>query len=395
MPDTPLTCIDLWIKAGSSYERPGEEGIAHFLEHMIFKGGKNLKEGEFDRKIEALGGSSNAATGFDDVHFYVLVPSEKIKPALNLLIELVLYPAIEPNAFRMERKVVLEEIAQHNDQPDEQIFQKLLEICWINHPYGRPILGFQKSLNELSNVDMKSFHERLYKSTNCVISIAGNVPDEIKSLFNKSNLSKQEKNSSIDPKQKKKTPLVFKKVTKEINVDRLGISRLIMAWPSPPAQDQSLIMGFDIATSLLAEGRRSRLVEHLRENLKIVESIDMDITSLEEGGIITLEASCQKKEIEKVKKEIFLILNEYINNPAQSEEIKRAHQLVKNSLCFSLETSRNVSSCIGSQFLWGRHQPLLAPLELINYWSAENLKNEIFYNLHPDKASILIANPKK
>ena len=95
LPEAPLTCIDLWCKAGSAYEREGEEGIAHFLEHMIFKGSSKLKAGEFDLRIEALGGSSNAATGLDDVHFYVLVPPETIEEALNLLINLVLSPAID------------------------------------------------------------------------------------------------------------------------------------------------------------------------------------------------------------------------------------------------------------------------------------------------------------
>ena len=99
MPDTPLTCIDLWVRAGSSTERLGEEGIAHFLEHMVFKGSVCLEAGEFDKKIEALGGSSNAATGFDDVHYHVLVPPDVIYKALELLLTLVFTPTFPPEAF--------------------------------------------------------------------------------------------------------------------------------------------------------------------------------------------------------------------------------------------------------------------------------------------------------
>ena len=80
--ESPLTCIDFWCKGGSLYEMKDEEGMAHFLEHMIFKGSKKLKEGEFDLKIESLGGSSNAATGLDDVHYHVPVPPEKIEEGL-------------------------------------------------------------------------------------------------------------------------------------------------------------------------------------------------------------------------------------------------------------------------------------------------------------------------
>ena len=92
--------------------------MAHFLEHMVFKGSQHLPAGAFDREIEALGGSSNAATGFDDVHFHVLIPAEQASRALDLLLELVLNPTIDAADFEMERDVVLEEIAQYADQPE-------------------------------------------------------------------------------------------------------------------------------------------------------------------------------------------------------------------------------------------------------------------------------------
>ena len=189
MPDAPLTCLDLWFRAGSFREAPGEEGLAHFLEHMVFKGSACHKAGEFDREIEALGGSSNAATGFDDVHYYVSVPSNVIEPALELLLSLVITPLINEDSFETERQVVLEEIAQHDDQPDEQIIQKLLETCWPNHAYGRPILGFEKSLKNSNPSTMKSFHKRLYRASNCCLSIAGVLPTGIKRLVSNSQLA--------------------------------------------------------------------------------------------------------------------------------------------------------------------------------------------------------------
>ena len=139
MKDSTLTCIDFWCKAGSIYEDKNEEGMAHFLEHMIFKGSKNLLEGEFDLRIESLGGSSNAATGLDDVHYHVLVPPEYIEEALRLLLELLLFPEIEQNAFDMEKEVVLEEIAQNIEQPDEIIYMKLLKELSLLCGEERPI----------------------------------------------------------------------------------------------------------------------------------------------------------------------------------------------------------------------------------------------------------------
>ena len=395
MPDATLTCIDLWIKAGSLYEHSGEEGIAHFLEHMVFKGGNNLKEGDFDRQIEALGGSSNAATGFDDVHFYVLIPHESVEIALNLLLNLVLTPSFESKAFEMEKEVVLEEIAQHEDQPDEQIFQELLKICWEGHPYGRPILGLKRSLKQITRVDMQYFHKRLYTGNNFSISIAGQIPNDFENILKSSILNKLKSQSQITSLTTKHREVPFKRERRKIELKRIESSRLIMAWPVPPANEQLIVMGMDIATSLLAEGRRSRLVERLREDLQIVESIDMDVTSLEKGGLIVLEISCSEDQLKNVEEEINKILKTIFINGPSSQEVSRAHQIVRNSYCFSIESSGNVASIIGSQALWNRHQSLLNPLKDIEYWTCENLQKKIYSRLQPEYSSTLIATPSK
>ena len=109
------------------------------LEHMVFKGSQRPEAGAFDLRVEALGGSSNAATGFDDVHFHVLVPPDGAQEALELLLDLVLEPALRTDAYAMERDVVLAEIAQYRDQLDEQVVQQLLVASCPTHPYGRSI----------------------------------------------------------------------------------------------------------------------------------------------------------------------------------------------------------------------------------------------------------------
>ena len=196
-----LTCIDFWCKGGSLYEMKDEEGMAHFLEHMIFKGSKNLKEGEFDLKIESLGGSSNAATGLDDVHYHVLVPPEKIEEGLKLILELLLFPKIEQDAFEMEKEVVLEEIAQNIEQPDEIIYMKLLKECLTPHRYSKPILGDEKTVKSINPKQMKLFHKNHYVGKNCTLCIAGDLPNEIYSIINNSKL-KELKTISKEKKYK-------------------------------------------------------------------------------------------------------------------------------------------------------------------------------------------------
>ena len=185
------TCLDLWCQAGSSWERTREEGLAHFLEHMVFKGSQQLAAGAFDREIEALGGSSNAATGFDDVHFHVLIPPEQAPVALELLLDLVLNPALAEDAFELERDVVLEEIAQYEDQPDEQVLQQTLTRACPQHAYGRPILGWPKSLQAMTPATMRQFHQRRYRGPNCCLAISGCDVKSLRSCIETSPLAKQ------------------------------------------------------------------------------------------------------------------------------------------------------------------------------------------------------------
>jgi len=395
MPEASLTCIDLWCKAGSSYEENGEEGIAHFLEHMIFKGSDQIKEGEFDLRIEALGGSSNAATGLDDVHFYVLVPPHAIEKAIDLLINLVLSPCLKEKAYSLEREVVLEEIAQQSDQPDEQIFQMVLENCWKKHPYGKPILGNENSLRRSNANAMKKFHERLYIAKNIALAIAGKIPSDIENIINKSELSKLPNYKESPSSVKGYETIPFETGRKEVEVKRLESARIIMAWPIPCANDQNSIMGFDLATSLLGEGRRSRLVYKLREELQIVESIDMDITTLEQSGLIMLEACCLEKDVKEVEYCINQILTESILTSPTKKETERAKQLVRTGLYFSLEVPSQVAALTGSQILWERYQPLLEPLDHMNYWSSDMLCKEVFNQLQPERSFTLIARPQQ
>ena len=391
MPRAPLVCLDLWCKAGSYWECQGEEGLAHFLEHMVFKGSNGLAAGQFDRRIEALGGSSNAATGFDDVHFHVTVPPEACVEALGLLLDLVLDPALLAEAFATEREVVLEEIAQYQDQPEENVIQRLLEGCCVQHPYGRPILGFKDSLYACTPEGMAKFHQRRYRGSDCCLSVAGNLPDDLTNRLQNSRLAALQPAYMATAEEPR--ILSFQAGRQDVRIKRLKSARLFMAWSQPPALAQQELVGADLATTLLAEGRRSRLVQRLREELQIVESIDMDLTTLEQGSLVVLEACCRAEDIERVEREVRAELIRATEIPITDDELRRARRLVKNSLRFSLEAPAQVAGAAGTAALWGRKHSLLTPLDWINKWSAERLQTQLMPQLDPVMSHTLTALP--
>ncbi|KZR87266.1 pitrilysin family protein [Synechococcus sp. MIT S9504] len=391
IPDAALTCLDFWCQGGSAWERSGEEGIAHFLEHMVFKGSRRMGPGEFDRRIEALGGSSNAATGFDDVHYHVLVPSAESNKALDLLLDLVLDPALEQDCFLMERDVVLEEIAQYRDQPDDQVLLTLLELCCAPHCYGRPILGWENSLREMNPGGMRCYHKRRYQGANCCLSVAGTIQKDLVSHVLDSPLAALDKVRDSDLNRTTRPSLSFRSGRECRSFPRLEAARLMMIWPVASADDQLAIAGADLATTILAEGRRSRLVQKLREELQIVESIDMDVTTLEQGSLVMLEACCPEDQIERVETEIHRELDSSLTTAITDEELHRAMQLVGNGHRFSLEAPGAVAASAGSQTLWGRHRDLLAPLQDLLHWNASALRERVMPLLQPQHSFTLIA----
>ena len=390
MEDSSLTCIDFWCKGGSNYEIKNEEGMAHFLEHMIFKGSKNLQEGEFDLKIESLGGSSNAATGLDDVHYYVLVPPENTEEALNLLLELLLFPKIGEKAFELEKEVVLEEISQNIDQPEEIIYMKLLKGCCSPHRYSRPILGDKKSVKNIEPKQMKIFHENHYIAKNCTLCIAGIVPKQINSIINNSKLNQLKDKTTITNKDKQ---ITFNKGYKKEFIPRLEGGRILKAWELPPAKENLLILGAEIAATMLCEGRSSIIVKKLREEKRIIESIEIDLQILEEGGLIILDVCCPLENLKLAEIEINKILKESTKDLFTQKDIDRAKKLVINNIYFGTELSNQIASNIGNQALWGRHESILKSIKEISYWTSKRLDKIIFPLFKPENSFTLIAEP--
>ena len=264
LPQAPVTCVDFWCRAGSAAETPDESGLAHFLEHMVFKGSERLGAGEFDLRVEALGGSSNAATGFDDVHYHVLVPPSAAAEAIDLLLDLVLAPRLDGQDFDMERQVVLEELAQSEDQPEEVAFQQLLSRACPGHAYGQPILGRREALEGHQAEAMAAFHQRLYRADNCCLAVAGPLGDgAILEHLEHSALSRlasadQPRSSSTGPAssgtRSEAAPLQLQPGSDTVVLPRLEAARLLMAWQVPPAGDLEVVIGCALLTTLLAEG---------------------------------------------------------------------------------------------------------------------------------------------
>jgi len=396
--ELPLISIDIWCKAGSSFEEVDKNGTAHFLEHMIFKGSNKIMPGEFDYKIESLGGLSNASTGYDDVHYHVLVPPINFRESLALLTNIVVSPNFNPDEFVKEKGVVIDEIKQQNDQPEERLFNYFLKRVWLSPNYANSILGTEHSIKNLEINDLEKFHRKHYTSEKICIAIAGNLSGDIYKIVEKSDLSEINKinifkdSNLINPKKIK--PLLKIRNGRElVKFDNLEFSRIFMAWFIPNLNDQKNIIGIEILASILSVGRNSRLVKILKEDNNFVESIYVDVNAGELGGLLIMEASCESKDIDLVENQINKTIDEISNCKALSlDEIKKAINIVKSNYIFNLETSTQLSSFFGNEFLWGRKSSINNLESHLKYWSDLDNFKEITEYIRGEKFT-LIASP--
>ncbi len=393
--DAPLVCVDFWCRAGSLFETAAESGLAHFLEHMVFKGSRQLEPGEFDWRIEALGGSSNAATGFDDVHYHLLIPPEAAAEAVTLLLDLVLEPRLDAEAFAMERQVVLEELAQSEDQPEEVALQRLLAAGCGDHAYGQAILGRREALLSHTPTTMAAFQQRLYRGERCVLSLAGPLdPDlphsqAIAAAIDASPLARLAQGSADAPLP----TLDVLPGEHRLALPRLESARLLMLWGLPPAHDLRQVMGADLLTSLLAEGRRSRLVDRLREQLRLVESIDLDLHVLECGSLALLEAIGDPQDLPAIRREVEAVLRQLPEAEIPAAEWQRSQRLVANGYRFALESAGGVAAALASNQLWQHPWSLEEPLQALDQWHSDDLQRQCGPWLAPERACVLEAVP--
>ncbi len=392
--ELPLISIDIWCKAGSSFEDVDKNGTAHFLEHMIFKGSNEIMPGEFDHKIESLGGISNASTGYDDVHYHVLVPPSNFKESLALLTNIVLAPVFNPDEFIKEKGVVIDEIKQQNDQPEERLFNYFLKRVWLSPNYANSILGTENSIKNLEINDLVKFHSKHYTTEKICIAIAGNLSEEIYKIFEKSDLSGIKESPNLI-NLKNIPSLKIRNGRESVKFDNLEFSRILMAWFIPNLNDQKNIIGLEILASILAVGRNSRLVKILKEDSNLVESVYVDVNTGELGGLFILEASCESKDIDLVEKQINKTIDEISNCKALAlDEIKKAMNIVKSNYIFNLETSTQLSSFFGNELLWGRKSSINDLESHLKYWNDLDNFKEITEYIRGEKYT-LVASPSK
>ena len=353
--------LNLWVKVGSTAESDAINGMAHFLEHMIFKGTKRLASGEFERRIEERGAVTNAATSQDYTHYYVTAAPKDFATLAPLQIDMVMNPSIPGDAFERERLVVLEEIRRSEDNPQRRTFTNAMETAFEKLPYRRSVLGPEAVISQLQVEQMRSFHAQNYQPKSITAVAVGNLPEEelieiIAQEFADIEKRKLGKVETQDITSLEQEPAFTEIVRKECVDESLQQARLIMLWRVPGLMQLNQTYALDVISAILGHGRTSRLWRDLREERELVSYISVSNMTNHLQGTFLIAAHCEVENLAAVEEAIVQHIRK-IQTEIEESEITRVRKRVANRFVFANERPSDRAN------LYGYYQTLVGDLE--------------------------------
>ena len=393
LPATPVVVADVWVKAGAIAEPSEWSGMAHFLEHMIFKGSPNVTVGEFDRLIENTGGMANAATSYDYAHFYLTTAAPHLEHTLPALADILLRADIPDEEFIREREVVIEEIYSCQDDPDFLGFQALCQNIYQRHPYRRSILGDKELLLQHTPNQMRCFHRTHYQPENMTVVIVGGIERERALTLVNENFSDFSVRSECPPTTVEAEPEAIAIRRQELHLPRIEQARLLMAWVCPGSDCLTEAIALDVVALILAGGRSSGLVRELREERQLVMDIDCSFSLQKDSSMFTINAWLERDNLAMVEGIISDRLERLQHNLIPEAEIARAKRQLINDYIFSTETPNQLASIYGYYNIIATAADSALYPQIVSQLQSEQIQNIARRYLSPERYAVTILQP--
>lgn len=341
--DNPIVTIDTWIKTGSINETDANNGVAHFLEHLFFKGTKAHPTGDFDRILESKGAIVNAATSKDFTHYYITIPSEYFDTAMELHSDMLLNPQIPRKELEKERKVVLEEISKDSNSPSKKVYENLNDLMYTKHPYKRKVIGSEDIIGTIRREEILEYFNNYYAPSNMVTLVVGNVEAD-KAIAKIQQSFNQEYKKPIKKTFKKEPPLQSQKRKIEYADTQSGYLMIGSRGANIMENDT---FALDVLAEILGGGKTSRLYRDIKEQRGLAYSISASNGSYRDDGIFYISANYTPTNLEKLEKSIFEEINNIQKYGITEEELQRAKNIIVQDTYYARESTSNISSELG------------------------------------------------
>ncbi|MGI6361104.1 MAG: M16 family metallopeptidase [Bacillota bacterium] len=339
----------VWSTVGSVYEREQFAGVSHFLEHMMFKGTPTRSSREISETLDAVGGQLNAFTSKEHTCYYAKCLAEDFALSLDLLSDMYLHSTFDEQEFLKEQKVILEEIKMYQDSPDDVASEQMIRHLWAQHPYGRPIIGSEKSVGEMNRDDLYRYYLQQYRPHQTIISVAGNVThqqvlQEVKRCFGD---FQGESNSTPLPQLTAHGGQAYTYRDIEQTHLCLGVPGL--------HETHADFSAATLLSAALGGGASSRLFQEAREKRGLAYAIYSYHCGYLLGGYFLSYASTRPQNVQEIVPVILEQMAEIREKGVTEEELQRLKQQFKGSMLLGLENTSNVMNRLARmEMIWGR-----------------------------------------
>lgn len=346
VPHVRSVSLGVWLTRGSRHEPPERPGIAHFVEHMLFKGTESRSAEQIAHETDALGGQLDAFTSKEYAGYYLKVLDEHLPAAVEILADLVTRPAFAPEEIARERKVVLEEIKMIEDTPDDLVHELFAARFWSGHALGRPILGTAESVAGLDRAALRAYFDETYVAANFVVAAAGRVDhDRLRDLVAQAFAGVRASGPPVRAEPPAPAPdlLVRHKDLEQSHVC-LGAPALAHA---DARRDAALVLN-----TVLGGSMSSRLFQRVREQRGLAYAVYSGLSAYRDAGAITIYAGCANEAVGELVPLVVDELRRLRREPIGEAELRRAKDHLKGSLVLGLESTSSRMTHLARQEIY-------------------------------------------
>jgi predicted Zn-dependent peptidase len=338
--------IGVWLTRGSRHESAERSGIAHFVEHMLFKGTGSRSAEDIAQQIDSIGGQLDAFTAKEYASYYIKVLDEHLPLAIDILSDIVRNPAFTPDDIEREKKVVLEEIKMVEDTPDDLVHELFTQGFWENHPLGRPILGTKETVESFDADLLRRYFRGVYTADNLIVAAVGNLEhDRVRELV-------AEKFGSLigagEPAADHAPAVVPNVLIRNKELEQSHVCLGVGSYP----QDHDDRYSSYVLNTLLGGSMSSRLFQNVREKRGLAYAVFSGLSAYRDAGAFTIYAGCANDAVDEVVDLCVEELRGVKNTEVSASELQRSKDHLKGSLMLSLENTASRMSHLARQEIY-------------------------------------------
>ncbi len=382
----PIVAVNVWFGVGSVNETEKMNGLAHFQEHMVFKGTERYGVGEIPNLVKARGGNLNAGTSYSYTMYYIVLPSRAFADALDIQADAMMRSTFDPAEFQKERLVVIDEARMYDDRPESYTFYRTMELGFSKHNYRRPIAGYQPIVENITRDQLLEFYNNYYRPSNAVLVVVGDVDpgDALRRIEDTYGVWEQRDvvvgESPVEPPQER---FRFESHSGTVDHGYLGAGFHV---PNILHQDYPAL---EMLSELLSAGRSSRLYRKVLEEKRLVTSVSASLLAEKWPGFFLFAASMPPDQWEAARDAIFEEVERFKHEPVGEDELEKARRQIETGMYSDLESMEGQASNLGYYELLGDYRLADKHREAIKSVTPDVLMAAARKYFHPDNCSLV------